>query len=129
MPEQQAESLPALIPYELTYSPGHKASGVPINQQAGRLELQERRTAVVEALSAEGATDAFERRTDRMVTGCTRLQSEPSLHPYRVEADWLGGGFGYTNDFPSEQAACAWGQAKAKHHPDAVVSVMTRRAA
>lgn len=133
MYQDHTEPPPALTPFELTYCPAYKPSGAPINPQASRQELQERRTAVVEALSSEAATDRFERDQDRMVTGCTRVQFDqpadavdPPQRPYRVEADWHGGGFGYTAGFASAEAAAAWGQAKAKHHAGAVVSVTAR---
>lgn len=65
---------PALTPFELTYSPAYRPSGSPIEPHASRQALQERRTAQVMALSAEGATRHWERLTGQMVTGCTRVQ-------------------------------------------------------
>lgn len=69
-----ADQPQALTPYELTYSPAYRPSGAPINPTASRQELQERRTTVVEALTADVAIDRFERASDRMVTHCVRLQ-------------------------------------------------------
>jgi hypothetical protein len=67
---------PALQPFELTVSPAHFANGCPLNVRASRQELQFRQHATEWALTAEGAIDAYERREDRMVTACTRLQAE-----------------------------------------------------
>lgn len=45
---------------------------------------------------------------------------------YRVEGDWCGGGFGVTRHFPSALDAQTWGEHKARHHRDAVVTVTPR---
>lgn len=45
---------------------------------------------------------------------------------YRVEADWQGGGFGYTKPFASESDALAWGHEKARAHRDAIVTARLR---
>lgn len=49
--------------------------------------------------------------------------SAPQQPLFRVEADWPGGGFGYTLPFADAQAALAWGRAKARHHRDAEITV------
>jgi hypothetical protein len=67
---------PALTPFELTYSPAYKACGTPLNPKASRLELAERKTAVVDALTAEGATDAFERESGLMVTAARPVRGQ-----------------------------------------------------
>jgi hypothetical protein len=134
MAQYHTEAPPALLAFELTYSPGYRPSGSPIHPQASRQVLRERRTVQLQALTAEGATDNFERATGFMVTACTRLQSadltelagEYPRHPDRVEADWYGGGFGYTKHFPRAADARRWGEAKAKAHVDAVICVTPR---
>lgn len=65
---------PAQIPYRVTYSPAHLPSGVPVDPQASRQVLAERRTASVIAPNADAACAMFERDSGRMVTACTRLQ-------------------------------------------------------
>jgi hypothetical protein len=45
---------------------------------------------------------------------------------YCVQADWHGGGFGYTLPFPSKASAHAWAEHKARFHPDAVITVLDR---
>jgi hypothetical protein len=79
MNQDLQDAPPALTPFELTYSPAYRASGALINKNASRQELRERRTVVVEALSADGATDRFERTSDRMVTACARVQLSEAL--------------------------------------------------
>lgn len=70
------QPLPALQPFQLAFSPAHDSAGRPFNVRASRQELAFRLYATEWALSSEGAIDAFERREDRMVTSCTRLQPE-----------------------------------------------------
>jgi hypothetical protein len=62
------------IDYRLTYAPAFKASGVLIEPTASRQAIQERRTEIVPAPSADQATQYFERTTDRMVVACERAQ-------------------------------------------------------
>ena len=49
-----------------------------------------------------------------------------SLRPFRVSADWPGGGFSYTMEFADQAAALRWARHKAVAHPDAVVSAEPR---
>jgi alkylhydroperoxidase family enzyme len=49
-----------------------------------------------------------------------------ALQQFRITADWEGGGFGYTKPFASEAEALAWGAARSRFHPDAVVTVTPR---
>lgn len=74
MDQQDTPQAAALTPYELTFAPGYYASGAPIHPRASRQVLSQRLTAQVQAATPEGAIDAFERREDRMVTACTRVQ-------------------------------------------------------
>jgi hypothetical protein len=66
--------LAALQLFELTYAPGYKANGTPIDRTASRQVLAHRLTAQEEGLTADGAIDAFEQREGRMVTACKRVQ-------------------------------------------------------
>jgi hypothetical protein len=45
---------------------------------------------------------------------------------FRVQGDWLGGGFGYSLPFKDAAAAAAWGTRKARFHSDAVITVAPR---
>lgn len=45
---------------------------------------------------------------------------------FRVQGDWEGGGFGYTIPARDAAEARAWGEFKARFHPDAVVTVEAR---
>jgi hypothetical protein len=86
MQQDHTDTPPPLAAFELTYSPGYKPSGAPLNAKASRHKLQERRTAVVQALTAEGATRHFEREHGLMVTKCARLQDAPRPLPaYDIE--------------------------------------------
>lgn len=69
-----AEALALLQRFELTYSPAHKPSGVPLDQHASRQVLQQRLTQEVEAIDSDGAISLFERDSQRMVTACRRVQ-------------------------------------------------------
>jgi hypothetical protein len=42
---------------------------------------------------------------------------------WRIEAEWPGGGFGYTLNFPTSSDAARWGMQRAKPYPGAVVKV------
>ena len=42
--------------------------------------------------------------------------------PYRVCADWPGGGFGYMIEASSQAEALAWAKKRAHMRPDAVVT-------
>jgi hypothetical protein len=67
-------SEPLLVTYQLTYSPAHRANGTPLDPTASRQVLAERRTVKLQARHADAAVWTFERATDRMTTGCKRLQ-------------------------------------------------------
>jgi hypothetical protein len=71
------------------------------------------------------------------VYGTARLPHPPSYYAstpladqgapwFRVSADWPGGGFAFTLQFDDEARARAWTDARAAHHPGAVVEVQQR---
>jgi hypothetical protein len=45
---------------------------------------------------------------------------------FRIEADWPGGGFGYTMNFPDAEAAMAWAREKAGFRNNAEITVTPR---
>jgi hypothetical protein len=51
---------------------------------------------------------------------------EPGRRLYRIEAHWLGGGFGMTKAFHSSEAAARWGCERAANRPEAIVTVCER---
>lgn len=74
MYQDEFRAPPAMVRFELTYSPAHRASGSPLNPHASRQVLAERITTTVEAIHADAAVMRFEREHGLMVTACTRLQ-------------------------------------------------------
>ncbi len=74
MDHDSAHQAPPLQLFELTYAPGHKPTGTPVDPNASRQVLRERRTAQIEALDCDGAISMFERQSQRMVTDCKRVQ-------------------------------------------------------
>jgi hypothetical protein len=51
---------------------------------------------------------------------------EPTRRLYRIEAHWIGGGFGFTKAFPNSEAAARWGCERAANRPEAIVTVVER---
>ena len=72
-----APATPAGESFELAFSPAHDAAGRPFNPRASRQELGFRLYHIESAYTAEAAIAAFERREDRMVTACKRVQTDP----------------------------------------------------
>lgn len=62
---------------------------------------------------------------DRALTTADRalLSADSKMTRFRVEADWNGGGFGYTIPAASAEDAYLWGEHKARFHRDAEITV------